>query len=136
MGSGWRKTNRAADPGADESAGEGLDEALLAGRVLDLAGAEKVKASALALKHLLGARKASGDLVEAEAAERIFFEEARAQRDAWLNWPARQGPMIAAELGASVDQVVEVLDRHVRTHLVELGEPDPRFRDEAPEGLA
>jgi hypothetical protein len=138
VGSGWRKTNRNAESTADESApaDDDLSAKLRAGDVLTLADAERVKASALALKHLLAAGKSSGQLVEAEAAERILFEEARAARDSWLNWPARNAPMIAAELGVTVEAVVETLDRHVRVHLSELGEPDARFREEAEEILA
>ena len=101
-------------------------DALLGGRVV-LADAERAKAGALAAKHIIAARKAAGDLVEADLAERVLFEEARRYRDAWMNWPSKVGPLIAADLGLTPEAVLEVLSRHVHQQLEELGEPSGEF---------
>ncbi len=118
-----------------EAAGDGLfaEEVedflnnVLAGTYADTATAERVKENALAAKHLLAARKDAGNLVEIEAAEKVLFETQRAQRDAWLNFPTRIGPLLAAELGLEADKVVEALTVHVQQQLEDLGEPDAEF---------
>jgi hypothetical protein len=33
-------------------------------------------------------------------AEEVLFNAFRQQRDAWLNWPSRVAPLMAADLGA------------------------------------
>lgn len=59
-----------------------------------------------------------------------LFEEFRAQRDAWLNWPARVGPLIAAELGVeAADKVTAVLTAHVHKQISNLGEPEANFSE-------
>lgn len=126
VGSGWRKANRRAAPDADMSAL--VDSTLaeqLSGGSLDLASADKVKANALALKHLLAARRAAGELIETQTAEAVLFDQARMAREAWTNWPTRVGPMIATDLGLAPETVVEALTRHVHAQLVDLGEPGP-----------
>lgn len=131
------RTAPVSAPSADEAAeaAEGLfaEEAenflsnVLAGVYADTATAERVKENALAAKHLLSARKDAGNLVEIETAETIIFEAQRAQRDAWLNFPTRIGPVLAAELGLEADKVVEALTVHVHQQLDDLGEPDADF---------
>ena len=101
---------------------------LLSGKVHKLADSERVKEGALALKQVLAARQAAGQLVELVVAEAVLFEHARAARDSWINWPSRVGPLIAADLDLPADQVTEVLTAHVQSHLAELGEPDADFR--------
>lgn len=103
-------------------------ELLLRSGLMSLVEAERAKENALALKHIIGARRAAGDVIEIAMAEAVLFEGARAARDAWLNWPARVGPLIAAELNAAADKVTEALTRHVHQQLVELGEPEADFR--------
>ena len=119
-----RKADR-EDPDGDALAA--LDELLLGGQRLSLAEAERIKENALALKHVLDARQRSGALVALERAEATLFELARASRDSWLNWPARIGPLLAADLGVAADQVTEKLTAHVHAHLADLGEPEPDF---------
>jgi hypothetical protein len=138
-GTGWRKSNRRADSpkvSADKpkvSADIPLDNldpeivAKLSAGNVSLALADQVKANALALKHLLAARKSAGELVEAELAEQVLFDQARTARDAWSNWPTRVGPLIAADLGLAPEAVVESLTVHVHQHLAELGEPGAAF---------
>jgi hypothetical protein len=100
---------------------------VLAGTYADTATAERIKENALAAKHLLAARKDAGSLVEIEAAETVLFETQRTQRDAWMNFPTRIGPVLAAELGIGADKVVEALTAHVHQQLEDLGEPEADF---------
>lgn len=148
VGTGWRRANRKATPAADKGADKpgksatqpietisaamalsGLGDedfvaAVLGGRFAITGAAEMVKENALAGKHLLQMRKDAGDVVDLEVAEAVLFEQARQIRDAWMNWPTRVGPLIAAELGIAADPVVEALNTHVTQLLNDLGEPD------------
>lgn len=155
-GSGWRKQNRRSAGGADIAAdkpqmsapqprsrkavevvsaeeflGDLSDEdfiaEILAGRFRSTFAAERIKENALAAKHLLFARKEAGDVVDIEVAEAVLFEQARQFRDAWMNWPVRIGPLLAAEIGVAADPVVEALTKHVQQQLDDLGEPDADF---------
>lgn len=100
---------------------------VLAGNYADTGTAERVKENALAAKHLLAARRDAGHLVEIEQAEDVLFEMQRAQRDAWMNFPTRVGPVLAAELGVGADKVVEALTVHVHQQLDDIGEPEADF---------
>lgn len=69
-------------------------------------------------------RQKSGDLVELSLARQVLFNEFRAARDAWLNWPTRFAALIAADLGIEqVDRVADVLASYVHKQLKTLGEP-------------
>lgn len=68
-----------------------------------------------------------GELVEIEVAETVLFETFRSARDAWLNWPLRVGPLIAADMGLDAEKVTGVLTTYVHQQLVDLGEPQPEF---------
>ena len=103
---------------------------VLAGTYADTITAERVKENALAAKHLLAARHSAGHLVEIEHAEAALFETQRSQRDAWMNFPTRIGPLLAAELGVDADKVVEALTVHVHRQLDDLGEPEADFTGE------
>jgi hypothetical protein len=100
---------------------------VLAGKFTDMATAMRIKENALAAKNLLTARRDAGSLVEIETAEAVLFETQRAQRDAWMNFPTRIGPLLAAELEVDADKVVEALTAHVHQQLSDLGEPDADF---------
>lgn len=90
----------------------------------DYAEALRRKENYLALLRQLEYEKKSGSLVELEIAEKILFEQARASRDAWLNWPTRVGPLLAADLGLEADRVVGALTGYVHKHISQLGEPE------------
>ena len=90
----------------------------------DYAEALRRKENYLALLRKLEYEKKSGSLVELEVAEKILFEQARASRDAWLNWPTRVGPLLAADLGLEADRVVGALTEYVHKHISQLGEPE------------
>lgn len=130
-----RKGNKHAAPDAPpaldlERAIEDADafiRQVLAGQYSTFAEAERIKENALALKHVLEARQKAGALVEVEVAESILFESARSERDAWMNWPARVGPLIAAAFGIDADRVTTALTEHVHQQLADLGEPEADF---------
>ncbi len=103
-----------------------LDD-VLAGKFHLLGDAEKIKENALAAKHLLAARKEAGDLIEVERAEALFFETARAERDGWISFPTRIGPLLAADLDLDADRVVEALTIYVQQQLEQLGDPTADF---------
>ncbi|WP_439597979.1 hypothetical protein [Falsiroseomonas sp.] len=129
QGGALRRRRRRAEPDAED---ESLDLDAFARRVLagdapDLAQSEKVKAAAAALKGMVAARKAAGAVIDIELAEQVLFNCARAARDAWLNWPARVGPLLAADLNLEADRVSEALTRYVHEQLEELGEPEADF---------
>lgn len=103
-------------------------EHLATGHHVDLITAQTIKENALALIRLIEARKRAGEVIEIADAEAILFEMFRLQRDAWLNFPSRVGPLMAADLGVAPERVVEVLTQHVHQHLADLGEPENTLR--------
>lgn len=109
---------------------DGFLQNVLQGNFLGQAAAEQIKQNALAAKHLLEVRIRSGELVEVAEAEALFFEAFRSERDAWLNWPVRIAPLIAAQFNIDVDLLTEALAHHVNDHLNARGEPDPDFAGE------
>jgi len=100
---------------------------VLAGRFALTGEAERVKENGLAARSLLAARREAGDVVDLEVAETLLFNMARSVRDAWLNWPSRVSPLIAASLGIAVEPLLEALNDHVQQHLASLGEPEADF---------
>jgi hypothetical protein len=67
-----------------------------------------------------------GELVDRPQAIAHVFKLARAERDAWLNWPARISAQMAAKLGVDAHTLHVALETAVREHLQELGEMRPR----------
>lgn len=67
-----------------------------------------------------------GELVDRPQAIAHVFKLARAERDAWLNWPARISAQMAAKLGVDPHTMHIALEAAVREHLQELGEMRPR----------
>lgn len=93
--------------------------------------ARRVKEIYLALLNRLTYEEKSSALVDINLAETILFEKFRGVRDAWLNWPTRFAPLIAADLGIEqADKVTEVLTEYVHKQLSELGEPEADFTAE------
>lgn len=113
-----------------ESAGDAAKR-ILSGNVelMDFDDARCFKENYLGLMAQLEYERKSGSLVELDTATAILFEEFRAQRDAWLNWPTRVGPILAADLGVEADRVVETLTAHVHKHIAQLGEPEANFSE-------
>ncbi|WP_395391472.1 hypothetical protein WBP07_12635 [Novosphingobium sp. BL-8A] len=114
----------AADDGEiDEDIAGGFIEQLLAGHFRSKVQASAIKENALALKHLLVAQKEADKLVEIEVAEAVIFEDRRAARDAWMAWPGRFAPLLAADLDIDGAKLAEALKPYVHQQLNELGEP-------------
>jgi hypothetical protein len=63
-----------------------------------------------------------GELVDRNQAIAHVFKLARAERDAWLNWPARISAQLASRLGVDAHALHVALEEAVREHLAELGE--------------
>jgi hypothetical protein len=115
------------EQGTDDASLEGFIASMTDGRLRTQAQAAAVKENALALKHTLEALALARELVERSTAERVLFEAARAARDAWLNFPAKAGPLLAADLKVEPGAAVEALTNHVHRQIEELGDPDADF---------
>lgn len=113
-------------PEESDSSLEGLarDFLLENGAELSLDEARRVKENYLALLTKLEFQQKDGQLIEMAAAEEVLFNASRQQRDAWLNWPSRVAPLMAADLGVPADRMTEVLIEHVHKHISVLGEPE------------
>lgn len=114
---------------ADETLEAAAERMILSGKVPrhDYAEALRRKENYLALLRQLEFEQKSGALVDLSLAERVLFEGARAQRDAWLSWPSKVGPLLAADFGLEADRVTGALTEHVHKHIAQLGEPDVHF---------
>jgi transposase-like protein len=98
------------------------------GTYLPFSQAQAIKETYLAWLRKLEYQKKSGEVVDLAAAEQLFFDMARENRDAWLGWPARVAAFLAADYGVDERLVAEGLTRYVHQHLAELGEPEsPEF---------
>ncbi|MFK1810113.1 hypothetical protein ACIU5A_20795 [Klebsiella pneumoniae] len=113
-------------PEESDSSLEGFarDFLLENGAELSLDEARRVKENYLALLTKLEFQQKDGQLIEMAAAEEVLFNAFRQQRDAWLNWPSRVAPLMAADLGVPADRMTEVLIEHVHKHISVLGEPE------------
>ena len=67
-----------------------------------------------------------GELVDRTQAVAHVFKLARAERDAWLNWPARISSQMAAGLGVDPHVLHVALDAAVRQQLQDLGDLQPK----------
>src|SRR5262245_9954497 len=63
-----------------------------------------------------------GALLDRQTTLAKFFTTVRAMRDAWLAWPARIGPELAADLGLDATRVMIALEPYVRRQLQELAD--------------
>ena len=114
--------------GDDDSLEAEASRLLNEGEGVDYAEALRRKENWLALLRQLEYEQKSGALVELAVAQAVLFEASRGQRDAWLNWPAKIGPLLAAELGLEeADRVTEALTAHVHKQISDLGEPAADF---------
>ncbi|WCT78657.1 hypothetical protein [Novosphingobium humi] len=99
------------------------------GRYTSQVNAQRIKENALAARQLLSLRRDAGELIEIERAGKVFFKLARQQRDSWITWPVKIGPLLAADLGVETARVVEALNVYVQEQLEALGEPEPDFSE-------
>lgn len=63
-----------------------------------------------------------GELVDRAQAIAHVYKLARAERDAWLNWPSRVSAQLAAELQVDPHALHVALERAVHAHLTEMAE--------------
>lgn len=101
-----------------------LDVVIVDGKAMPFAKARALKETYLARLRKLEFEVKEGALVDRATAEKLFFDTARDFRDAWLSWPARIGIELADELNVDIRILTLALDRLVRQHLFELGEPE------------
>jgi hypothetical protein len=123
LGTPWRRGNATAatgvqNPNPDNLSGKGG---------LAYSEALRVKENYLAMLRRLEYEEKSGSLIELTLAEAVVFDIFRAQRDAWLNWPMRIGPLLAADLNCEVELVTNTLTAYVHKHIAEHGEPETDF---------
>ncbi len=72
-------------------------------------------------------QRLKGEVIDRARAIAHAFRFAREMRDAWLNWPARVSALMAADLGVDPHTMHTALEKHVRQHLDELAEVEPRL---------
>lgn len=109
----------------DSTADEAVKQIMLAnGAEMTREEASRVKENYLALLTKLEFEKEDGQLVELSVAESVLFAAFRQQRDAWMNWPSRVAPLMAADLDVPADRMTEVLIEYVHKHISGLGEPE------------
>lgn len=111
----------------DETLEQAAQRLISSGGVANLDYAEALckKENYLALLRQLEYEQKSGALVPIDEVKEVLFDEFRALRDAWLNWPTRIGPLMASDLGLEPEPVIEALTNYVYKHLDEIGEtPD------------
>lgn len=97
---------------------------LTEGAALSREEAARIRENYMALQAKLQYEKDSGQLIELTAAEEVLFNAFRQQRDAWLNWPSRVAPLMAADLDVPADRMTEVMIEHVHKHISVLGDPE------------
>jgi len=68
-----------------------------------------------------------GTLIDREKASAHVFALARAERETWLNWPARIAGPLSAALGVEEHVLYTALDSYIRQHLTELGDMQTNF---------
>ncbi|QDD65548.1 hypothetical protein EJD96_15975 [Herbaspirillum seropedicae] len=122
------RPEQADDETSEEAAGRYIDAH---GAPWDRDEARRIKENYLALLNQLDYEEKSGKLVDLAVAESVLFDQARAARDAWMNWPSRVGPLLAADFGLEADRVTEALTTYVHKHVADLGEPNADFRPES-----
>ena len=99
--------------GEGASSGQGGTSLLQARTVNEVVKAQTNKVRLARLK---------GELVDRSQAVAHVFKLARAERDAWLNWPARISSQMAAGLGVDAHVLHVALDAAVRQQLQDLGD--------------
>ncbi len=82
------------------------------------------KEQSLAAMRELEYREKAGELVDLQVARRLVFEGFQLVRNAWLNWPVKVAPGLAAQLGVETDRLTVALTDLVHRQLAELGEPE------------
>lgn len=119
-----KKTPVASNDGDTEIEKAAQQIILTEGATLTREEAARVRENYMALLAKLQYEKDSGQTIELVAAGEVLFNAFRQQRDAWLNWPSRVAPLMAADLDVPADRMTEVLIENVHKHISVLGEPE------------
>jgi hypothetical protein len=109
---------------SSEDAAERLTAGLTVDLNMPIEEAKRIKEVYLALLNRLEYEQKSQMVIDLDLAKSVMFDVFRAARDAWLNWPVKYAPLIAADLGIESDRLPDVLTAYVHKQLSELGEPD------------
>ncbi|WP_406805995.1 hypothetical protein [Burkholderia semiarida] len=109
---------------SSEDAAERLTAGLTVNLNMPIEEAKRIKEVYLALLNRLEYEQKSQMVIDLDLAKSVMFDVFRAARDAWLNWPVKYAPLIAADLGIESDRLPDVLTAYVHKQLSELGEPD------------
>ncbi|KDR31548.1 hypothetical protein [Caballeronia zhejiangensis] len=122
VGSEWRQKNvKTLDQDPNAAANARVPEQPKSGATY--IDAVRIEKNYTALLRKLEYTTKSGSVIELDAAEDAFFSAWRAVRDAWLSWPARVAPLIAADIEIEdVEGLTLVLTAHVHAQLSELGD--------------
>ena len=120
-----------AAPAAVESPRARSQEAEAAAPPLSTGGASLLQARTVnevvkAQTNKVRLAQLKGELVDRAQAVAHVFKLARAERDAWLNWPARISAQMAAGLGVEPHALHVALDAAVREQLQDLGDVQPK----------
>lgn len=113
----------------DETPAQAAERILMqmGGADMSMEEARRVKENYLALLNKLEYEQKGGQLIGLDLARTVLFEGFRKVRDAWMNWPSKFAPLIAADLGLEADRVTEVLTGYVHKQIASLGEPEGAF---------
>jgi hypothetical protein len=103
------------EPAPTPAAVSQLAQARAAALVID------VQSKRLALEQRRGA------LISRDRAVLRCFTFARLLRDAWLAWPARVGPLLAAQFDVDASALTVALEDHVRQQCATLARERPEF---------
>ncbi|MCM2493424.1 hypothetical protein [Burkholderia glumae] len=109
---------------SSEDAAERLTAGLTVDLKMPIEEAKRIKEVYLALLNRLEYEQKSQMVIDLDLAKSVMFDVFRGARDAWLNWPVKYAPLIAADLGIESDRLPDVLTAYVHKQLSELGEPD------------
>lgn len=97
------------------------DEGVAAG-VIDFNAARTAELIVKTRRRWIESEEKAKRLVDADAMREEAWKWGRENRDAWMNWPSRIGPMIASELGIDPVRTIIALENYVRGHLSEMAD--------------
>jgi len=125
-GTRTRPVRAAVPPETAHSAPVGDGQAVLPVGGASLLQARTVNEVVKAQTNKVRLARLKGELVDRNQAVAHVFKLARAERDAWLNWPARISAQMAAQLAIDPHSMHIALEAAVREHLQELGDLRPK----------
>lgn len=128
----WQKNTDAAQQRKPRKPGPSLEQDIPGGAT-SLGGGSTTFSQARTVNEVVKAQtnkvrlaKLKNELIDRNQAIAHIFRLARAERDAWLNWPSRVSATLAATLGVPSYALHAALEAAVREHLQALGELNVR----------